>query len=70
MGLQADRIRQDLDRVAAGDAAVARALAAVGYPEPRIRPRGYKTMLRTIVGQQVSVAAAASMWAKLEAELG
>jgi DNA-3-methyladenine glycosylase II len=70
MGLQAERIRQDLDRVAAGDAAVARALAAVGYPEPRIRPRGYKTMLRTIVGQQVSVAAAASMWAKLEAELG
>ena len=27
-------------------------------------------MLRTIVGQQVSVAAAASMWRKLEAELG
>jgi DNA-3-methyladenine glycosylase II len=28
------------------------------------------TLLRTIVGQQVSVAAASSMWNKLEAELG
>ena len=42
----------------------------VGYPEPRIRERGYATLLRTIVGQQVSVAAAASVWHKLEALLG
>ena len=41
-----------------------------GHPEPRIRARGYNTLLRTIVGQQVSVAAAASVWNKLEAELG
>ena len=41
-----------------------------GYPEPRIRERGYRTLLRTIVGQQVSVAAAASVWRKLEALLG
>jgi len=34
------------------------------------RERGYKTLLRTIVGQQVSVAAASSVWRKLEAELG
>jgi DNA-3-methyladenine glycosylase II len=56
--------------VAAREPAVARALARIGYPEPRIRDRGFVTMLRTIVGQQVSVAAAASMWRKLEAELG
>ena len=31
--------------------------------------RGAQTLLRTIVGQQVSVAAARSMWAKLEARL-
>ena len=49
---------------------MARALAIAGYPEPRIRQRGYATLLRTIVGQQVSVAAAASVWAKLEALLG
>lgn len=49
---------------------MAAALAAAGYPEPRIRPRGYHTLLRTIVGQQVSVAAAASVWNKLQALLG
>ena len=47
-----------------------RALQLAGYPEPRIREPGYATLLRTIVGQQVSVAAAASVWAKLEAHLG
>src|SRR5690606_29056391 len=31
---------------------------------------GYRTLLRTIVGQQVSVASAASVWRKLEALLG
>ena len=41
-----------------------------GYPEPRVRPTGYDTLLRTIVGQQVSVAAAASVWNKLETLLG
>ncbi|MGN6497627.1 MAG: DNA-3-methyladenine glycosylase family protein [Tsuneonella sp.] len=70
MGVSAEAIRESLDAVAAREPAIARALAAAGYPEPRIRERGYRTMLRTIVGQQVSVAAAASMWRKLEAGLG
>ena len=70
MGLNADQIRSSLDEVASREPAVARALEIAGYPEPRIRETGYKTMLRTIVGQQVSVAAASSMWNKLEAELG
>lgn len=70
MGLSAKAIRDGLDRVAAREPGIARALAVAGYPEPRIRPTGYQTMLRTIVGQQVSVAAAASMWRKLEAFLG
>ena len=39
-------------------------------PEPRNSKRGAETLLRTIVGQQVSVAAARSMWAKLEAAFG
>lgn len=42
----------------------------LGYPAPRPRNRGYETLLRTIVGQQVSVAAAASVWNRLEALLG
>lgn len=63
-------IRGSLDVLAAREPAFARALTIAGYPEPRMRARGYTTLLRTIVGQQVSVAAAASMWRKLEALLG
>lgn len=70
MGLTAEQLTTALDALAGRDADIARCLAAVGYPEPRIRERGYTTMLRTIVGQQVSIHAAASVWRKLEAELG
>ncbi len=70
MGLTAQAIREGLDAIAAREPAIARALELAGYPEPRIRERGHVTMLRTIVGQQVSVAAAASMWRKLEAFIG
>lgn len=70
MGLQAATIRTALDELAAGDGRIARQLQRVGYPPPRIRERGAMTMLRTIVGQQVSVAAANSMWHRLETELG
>lgn len=70
MGLSAEKLREDLDAVAAREPRLAKELARIGYPEPRVRDRGFVTMLRTIVGQQVSVAAAASMWRKLEAELG
>ena len=70
MGLTGEKLRADLDALAAREPRLAVQLARIGYPEPRIRERGYVTLLRTIVGQQVSVAAAASMWRKLEAELG
>jgi 3-methyladenine DNA glycosylase/8-oxoguanine DNA glycosylase len=70
MGLDAKQLKMGLDAIADREPAMARALGVAGYPEPRIRPTGYATLLRTIVGQQVSVAAAASVWAKLEALLG
>lgn len=70
MGLDAEQIRTGLDWVAGREPGIARALERVGYPEPRIRPTGHVTMMRTIVGQQVSVAAAASMWRKFEAFAG
>jgi DNA-3-methyladenine glycosylase II len=70
MGLDATAIKTGLDAIAASDSRIARALELAGYPEPRLRPTGYATLLRTIVGQQVSVAAAASVWRKLEAHLG
>lgn len=70
MGLTSTQIKDSLDAVAAREPAMAAALEQAGYPQPRMRERGYKTLLRTIVGQQVSVAAASSVWRKLEAELG
>ncbi|MCL6252167.1 DNA-3-methyladenine glycosylase 2 family protein [Altererythrobacter sp. KTW20L] len=70
MGLDRDQLKHGIDAVAACEPAIARALERCGYPEPRLRERGYRTLLRTIVGQQVSVAAASSMWRKLEAEVG
>ncbi|MDD3800390.1 MAG: DNA-3-methyladenine glycosylase 2 family protein [Novosphingobium sp.] len=70
MGLDTDQLRAGIDRAAEREPAIAAALAKAGYPEPRIRATGYRTLLRTIVGQQVSVAAASSVWRKLEECLG
>ncbi|WP_226017284.1 DNA-3-methyladenine glycosylase [Novosphingobium sp. FKTRR1] len=70
MGLSAEQIATGLAHIAAINPSIGQALGKVGHPEPRIRERGYRTLLRTIVGQQVSVAAASSVWAKLEALLG
>lgn len=70
VGLTAEQLKHGLDSLAKIEPRFAAALARTGYPEPRIRARGYATLMRTIVGQQVSVAAAASMWRKFEAHLG
>jgi DNA-3-methyladenine glycosylase II len=63
-------LQSALDALAIREPAIAASLTRIGYPEPRIREPGYETLLRTIVGQQVSVAAAASIWRKLEAAVG
>jgi DNA-3-methyladenine glycosylase II len=70
MGITTQQLHKALDALAAIEPGIATALAVTGYPEARIRTPGYATLLRTIVGQQVSVAAAASVWNKLEALLG
>ena len=70
MGLTAEQLKSSLDALAATEPRFADAIAETGYPEPRLSKTGYATLLRTIVGQQVSVAAAASVWDKLEAVLG
>ncbi|NCN85406.1 MAG: DNA-3-methyladenine glycosylase 2 family protein [Sphingomonadales bacterium] len=70
MGLSKEVIKAGLDHVSAIEPRLAAAVAQSGYPEPRLRPEGYETLLRTIVGQQVSVASAAAVWNKLEARLG
>ena len=70
MSLTAEQLRASLDHVAALEPAIAVGIARAGYPEPRGRPRGAGTMMRAIVGQQVSVKAAASIWNKLEIACG
>ena len=70
MGLSAEQLNASIDALAAIEPGFAAALKRAGYPAPRLRDRGYETLLRTIVGQQVSVAAAQSIWNKLSAALG
>ena len=68
--MNADQIKAGLDALAAIEPAFAAGVARVGYPGPRLRDRGYATLLRTIVGQQVSVKAADAVWTKLDTILG
>ena len=65
-----ESINAAVDELAKREKAFAKVLEQHGRPEPRVSEPGATTLLRTIVGQQVSVAAARSMWAKLEAGYG
>ena len=66
----AAKLDASLDALAKAEKRFAKALETHGRPPPRVSPPGVTTLLRTIVGQQVSVAAARSMWSKLEALVG
>lgn len=70
MGLSAERIAEGMCALGAADPRLAAAHARLGPPAPRIRPRGLETLVRAIVSQQVSTAAAASIWKRLEDGLG
>jgi DNA-3-methyladenine glycosylase II len=63
-------IRAHVEALASREPVFAKVIERLGIPEPRNSEPGAHTLLRTIVGQQVSVAAARSMWAKLEAAYG
>ena len=63
-------LNASIDALAGREPGFAGAIERHGRPEPRSSEPGATTLLRTIVGQQVSVAAARSMWAKLEAAYG
>ena len=65
-----ESLNTSLDALASREPGFAAVLARHGRPEPRLSEPGVSSMMRTIVGQQVSVAAARSMWAKLEAKYG
>ena len=59
-------IKQGLDQIASIDADVKKGLDLVGYPEPRIRPEGFESLLGIILGQQISTEAASSIRKRLD----
>lgn len=63
------QIKKGLDAIASVDKHVASALEVIGYPQPRLRPAGFETFLETIVSQQISVKAAASILARVRSLL-
>jgi DNA-3-methyladenine glycosylase II len=65
-----ETLGESIAALAATEPAFASVLDRHGAPEARNSEPGTHTLLRTIIGQQVSVAAARSMWAKLEATYG
>jgi DNA-3-methyladenine glycosylase II len=66
----ATSIRSQVEALASREPAFAAVVERHGIPGPRNSDPGAHTLLRTIVGQQVSVAAARSMWSKLESAYG
>jgi len=70
MGLDAQQLEAAVARLAEADVRLAVAVARLGVPVPRLSPRGVATLLRAIVGQQVSVAAATTIWGRLQATCG
>lgn len=70
MGVSAEALKASLDELGRIEPAFAEAIERLGYPEPRISEPGYVTLLRAIVGQQVSIKAAASVWTKLDGIVG
>lgn len=65
--LDETRLAEGLAHLSRIDPDIARALAAHGTPPLRAAEEGFAALLRSIVGQQVSVQAARSIWGRIEA---
>ena len=59
------RLKRHIRAIATVDEHVAAGVDLCGFPEPRLRDRGFATFLSIIVSQQVSTEAAASIWNKV-----
>lgn len=70
MTMTEDKLRAAIQNVAGGDKHVAAAVQQVGFPGERLRTSGFPSLLRILVGQQLSVKAAASIWDKFEKLVG
>ena len=60
-------LKKAMRHLARVDPDFARVLKDVGHPVRREMPTGFGGLMRSIVGQQVSVHAAQSIWLRLEA---
>ncbi|MDA0786805.1 MAG: DNA-3-methyladenine glycosylase 2 family protein [Proteobacteria bacterium] len=60
------RLEAGLEELAALDPRMGELWAHTGSPGPRARPPGFTTLLRVIVGQQLSTHAAAAIWKRME----
>lgn len=58
-------IQTGIDALCHCDADLARAVAQIGLPAPRIRPAGFETLLNTIVSQQISTEAARAIMGRV-----
>ena len=56
------RIRRHLRKLAEIDSDIGQAVELVGFPEPRVRSQGFDVFVHTVISQQLSVAAAESIW--------
>ncbi len=65
--LDAANLKKAMRHLSKVDPDFARAIKEVGHPELRIVPSGFGGLMRSIVGQQVSVHAARAIWLRLEA---
>lgn len=68
--LRNSHIREQLTELASRDKQVRAALDTVGFPPERVRDQSFAIFLRVIVGQQLSVKAAASIYGRIEELVG
>lgn len=69
-GEAARALKESLEALAKAHPVVETALAHYGPPEPRVRPGGFGTLARIVVGQQVSTHAARAIGDRLARALG
>ncbi|MEM6730357.1 MAG: DNA-3-methyladenine glycosylase 2 family protein [Myxococcota bacterium] len=69
MGISASTAKRALTEIAQRDRRVRRAIDVVGFPPGRTRAHGFPTLLRIVVGQQVSTKAAAAIYSRVEEKL-
>ena len=63
-------IRKALDALAQDHTSVARAIAQVGYPSSRRREHSFESLARIVMGQQLSVKAAATIAQRVDETVG